>query len=97
MQVDPRDPAHINTKECPQVGTARCHQWDMAAQSALALCQQFTVHGDLLERVKVFRYLGRLRLKDEDDIQAIEASFARHVGRGHGLDRYCGGRMRPHE
>jgi hypothetical protein len=36
-------------------------------------------------------------LKDEDDIQAVEASFARHAGRGHGSDRYCGGRMRPHE
>ena len=59
MQVDPRVPMHINTKEC-RIGTARHHQWDMAVRSALALCQQFTVHGDMLERVKVFRYLGRL-------------------------------------
>ena len=59
MQTDLRFPTHINTKEC-QVGTERQHQQDMAVQSALALRQQFTVHGDVLEQVKVFRYLGRL-------------------------------------
>jgi len=53
MQVDPRVPTHIKTKEC-RIGTARRHQRDMAVRSALALCQQFTVHGDVLERVEVF-------------------------------------------
>jgi hypothetical protein len=52
MQVDPQYPAHINTKEC-RAGTERRHQWDMAVQSALALRKQFTVHGDVLEMVKV--------------------------------------------
>jgi hypothetical protein len=61
MQMDPRYPAHINTKKC-RVGIARCHQRDMAVQSALALRQQLMVHGDVLERVEVFRYLGRLLL-----------------------------------
>ena len=53
MQVDPRYPAHINTKEC-KTGTARRHQQDMAVRSALALRQQFTVNGDVLEKVEVF-------------------------------------------
>ncbi len=53
MQVDPRLPMHVNTKEC-SVGTAQRHQRDMAVRSALALRQQFTVHGDMLERVEVF-------------------------------------------
>jgi hypothetical protein len=70
MQVDPRYPAHINTQEC-RMGTARRHQTDMAVRSALALCQQFTVHGDVLEKVEVFRYLGRLLSQDDDDIQAV--------------------------
>ena len=70
MQVDPRYLAHINTKEC-RIGTARRHQRDMAVRSALALRQQFMVHGDVLERVEIFRYLGRLLSQDDDDIQAV--------------------------
>jgi hypothetical protein len=53
MQVDPTRRAHVYTEEC-RVGTARRHQRDMAVRSALALRQQFTVHGDILERVEVF-------------------------------------------
>ncbi len=49
MQVNPRYPAHINTKEC-WAGMRR-HQKDMAMQSAHALRDQFTVHGDVLEKV----------------------------------------------
>ena len=70
MQVNPIHPTHINTEEC-RVGAARRHQWEMAVRSALALRQQFMVHGDVLERVEVFRYLGRLLSQDDDDIQAF--------------------------
>jgi hypothetical protein len=42
---------------------------------ALALQQQFTVQGDVLERVEVFKYLGRLLSQDDDDIQAIRAQM----------------------
>jgi hypothetical protein len=76
MQTNPRYPAHINTKEC-RVGTERQHQWDMAVQSALALRQQFTVHGDVLEWVEVFRYLGCLLLQDDDDIQAVRSQLCK--------------------
>jgi hypothetical protein len=69
-QVDPRYPVHINTREC-RMGAARRHQRDMAVRSALALRQQFMVYGDVLERVEVFRYLGRLLSQDDDDIQAV--------------------------
>jgi hypothetical protein len=53
MQCNPSYPMHINTKEC-RAGTEWLHQRDMAVRSALALRQQFTVHGDMLERVDVF-------------------------------------------
>ncbi len=79
MQTNPRYPAHINTKEC-RVGTARRHQRDMAVRSALALRQQFTVHGDVLERVEVFRYLGRLLSQDEDDVQAVRNQLCKARG-----------------
>jgi hypothetical protein len=37
----------------------------------LALRQQFSVHGDVLEWVEEFKYLGRLLAQDNNDIQAI--------------------------
>jgi hypothetical protein len=79
MQVDPTRPAHIYTEEC-WVGTARRHQWDMSVRSALALRQQFTVHGDVLECVEVFRYLGRLLSQDDDDIQAVWSQLCKARG-----------------
>ena len=85
MQVDPRYPRHQFTKEC-QVGVERRKQREAAVTSALALRQQFTVHGEALERVEVFKYLGRLLAQDDDDIQAIRAQLRKaratwaHVG-----------------
>jgi hypothetical protein len=74
MQVDPRVSMHINTKEC-RMGTARRHQRDM-----VALRQQFRVHGDVLERVEVFRYPGRLLSQDDDDIQAVRSQLCKARG-----------------
>ena len=79
MQVNPRVPTHINTKECT-IGTARRHQRDMAVRSALALRQQFTVHGDVLERVKVFRYLGHLLSQDDDNVRAMRSHLCKARG-----------------
>ena len=79
MQIDPWCLTHINTQEC-WVGTKRQHQRDMGVQSALALHQQFTVHGDVLEQVKVFRYLGCLLSQDDDDIQAVQSQLCKAYG-----------------
>jgi hypothetical protein len=79
MQVDLQYPAHINTKEC-QVGTEQHHQQDMAVCSALALRQQFTVHGDVLEKVKVYQYLHCLLLQDDNDIQAVRSQLCKARG-----------------
>ena len=46
-------------------------QRETAVSSALALRQQFMVHRDVLERVELLKYLGRMMAKDDDDIQAI--------------------------
>jgi len=37
--------------------------------------QHFSVHGEVLERVEVFKYLGRLLAQDDDDIRAIRAQL----------------------
>ncbi len=50
-------------------------QRDAAVMSALALWQQFSVHGEALERVEVFKYLGHLLAQDDDNIQAIRAQL----------------------
>ncbi len=57
------------------MGVERKKQREVAVTSALALRQQFSVHGDVLEQVEVFKYLGRLLAQDDDDIQAIRAQL----------------------
>jgi hypothetical protein len=74
MQVDPRHARHQYTKEC-QVGVGRKKQREAAVTLALALRQQFSVRGDVLEQVEVFEYLGRLLAQEDDDIQAICAQL----------------------
>jgi hypothetical protein len=39
--------------------------------SALALQRQFTVHGDALEKVEVFKYLSRMMAQDDNNAQAM--------------------------
>ena len=70
MQVNPAYPKHIRMQEC-QTGVERKLQRESAVRLALALRRQFSVHEDVLERVEVFKYLGRLLAQDEDDAQAI--------------------------
>jgi hypothetical protein len=50
-------------------------QQEMAVALALALRQQFSVRGDVLERVEVIKYLGHLMSQDDYDIQAIPAQM----------------------
>jgi hypothetical protein len=70
MQVNPAYPQHIWTKEC-QTGVERKQQRKLVVSAALALRRQFTVHGDALERVEVFKYLGCLLAQDNNDAQAV--------------------------
>ena len=67
MQCNPSYPTHINSKEC-RTGSEWRHQQDMAVRSALALRQQFSINDRVLERVDVFKYLGRLLSQDNDDV-----------------------------
>ncbi len=52
----------------------------MAVASALALCCQFTVHRDALEKVDVFNYLGRMMAQDDNDVQVVRHQL--HKARG---------------
>ena len=79
MQVNPKYTGHQNTREC-QVGVERKQQQEAAVTSALALRQQFSVHGEALDWVEVFKYLGCLLAQDDDDIQAIRAQMRKARG-----------------
>ncbi len=54
MQVNPLYPRHWYSKEC-QVGVEHRKQCKTVVSSALALRQQLTVCGDVLERVEVYK------------------------------------------
>ncbi len=48
--------------------------------SALALCCQFTVHMDALEKVEVFKYLGGMMAQDDNDVQAVRHQLRKARG-----------------
>jgi hypothetical protein len=74
MQVHPLYPHHRRSKEC-QIGVEHRLQREAAVTSALALHQQFTVRGDVLQQVEVYKYLGRMMAQDDDDIQGQTGSL----------------------
>jgi hypothetical protein len=79
MQTDPAVRGHWRTESC-SIGTERRVQREAAVTSALALRCTFTVHGDVLERVEVFKYLGRLLAQDDDDVQAVRQQIRKARG-----------------
>ena len=68
--IEAWDRGHWGTKSCSE-GRERRRQLDAAVQSAQALRESFKVGGDALERVEVFKYLGRLLAMDDNDAQAV--------------------------
>ena len=61
---------HKDTKQCEE-GEARRVQHKAAATSIKALEERFTSYNEELERVEVFKYLGRLLAFNDNDTQAI--------------------------
>jgi hypothetical protein len=55
-------------------------QRESAISSALALRHEFNADGTVLERVEVFKYLGRLLAQDNDDAQAIRQQLQKARG-----------------
>jgi hypothetical protein len=62
---------------------ARQQQQEAAVAFTIALCCQFTVHRDALEKVKVFKYLNRMMAKDGNDVQAVRHQLCKAGGHGH--------------
>ncbi len=70
MQVNPWFTGHRKTESC-KIGTKRKAQRKAAIDLAIALRCNFKVHGEVLEKVEVFKHLGCLLAQDEDDVQAV--------------------------
>ena len=79
MQTDPKVRGHWRTESC-SIGADRRVQREVAVASALALRCTFTVHGDVLERVEVFKYLGCLLAQDNNDVQAVRQQICKAQG-----------------
>ena len=73
MQVAPtvvRTHGHESSATC-RLGTERKVQRAAAESSAAAVEETFTAYGEELERVEVFKYLGRLLSWDDNNTQAM--------------------------
>ncbi len=79
MQVNLAVTGHWKTESC-SIGMDRRVQRNAAITLALTFCCTFTVHGDILERVKVFKYLGCLFAQDDDNVQAVRQQIRKARG-----------------
>ena len=75
MPVNPESARHEGSKLCTRL-TARKVQREAVVAAARSLDQVFTAYSDQeLERVEVFKYLGRLLAFDDVDTHAIQANM----------------------
>ena len=65
---------HQRTRLCME-GWEKKMQHEAAEAARLALAQSFTAYGEQLERVEVFKYLGRLLAYDDNDTQAMRGNL----------------------
>jgi len=79
MQMDPTVCGHWRT-ESSSIGAERRIQREAAVTLVLALQCTVTVHGDVLEQVEVFKYLGRLLAQDDDNVQAVRQQIRKARG-----------------
>ena len=83
MQLKPTAMAmiHQGTKTCLDMHAAKPRR-EAVSNSTKALEEKSYAYGEELERVEVFKYLGRLIAFDDDDMQAIRESLKK--ARRHG-------------
>jgi hypothetical protein len=79
MQVNPAVTGYWKT-ESFLIGMDRRVQHDAVVTLALALRCTFTVHGDVLERVDVFKYIGCLLAQDKANVQAVHQQIHKAMG-----------------
>ncbi len=68
--INPLITGHWNA-ESRALGTDRRIQCKAVVTTALSLHCTFQVHGDILEKMDVFKYLGSLLAQDDNNDQAV--------------------------
>ena len=76
MHVNPTATGHQAAKTCKAMHAARL-QRKVVSDSTVAVDAKFNAYGEDLERVDVFKYLGRLIAFDDDDTQALRGNLAK--------------------
>jgi hypothetical protein len=80
---------HLWGKEC-QLGAQKYRQQEAAISLALALQTNFTAREDnniqVLEKVKVFKYLGQILAQDDDNNDNTQSVIKYGKLGGHGQD-----------
>ena len=79
MQVNPWFTGHWKTESCV-IGTKRKAQRKAAIDSVIALRCNFKVHGEVMEKVDIFKYFGRLLAHDVNNIQAVRLQIQKARG-----------------
>jgi len=77
--VEDLNGGHHRTELC-QRGWERKRQHAAAVRSQEALKRSFTAYGEELERVEVFKYLGRLLACNDADTQAMQLNLRKACG-----------------
>jgi hypothetical protein len=72
--VDPFRGGHEQSKFCREGQEAKAQE-AAAIDAAWAIQQQFTAYGEELNRVDIFKYLGRLMSMDDNDRPAIRGNL----------------------
>ncbi len=62
------------------LGAEHRTQQDLAVLAALALCKLFHVEREVLEKVDLFQYLGRILAQDDDDVRAVRHQIKKARG-----------------
>jgi hypothetical protein len=79
MPVEDLNGGHHHTELCQRGWERRC-QHAAAARSQQALDHVFTCNRDQLDRVEVFKYLGRLIAHNDVDTQAMRSNLRKAWG-----------------
>ena len=74
MEIGSLYGGHRHTQLCRE-GWAKKKQHEAAEAARVALQKPFMAYGEDLERVEVFRYLGRLLAYDDNDSQAMRSNL----------------------
>ena len=80
--------AHHFTPACKKLQNRRRNE-KMMARQVMADSVKFSINGGEIERVREFKYLGRILLEDDDDTKCIEMNLKKKLDPDGGVFLGC--------